>query len=545
MSEKKNIDRIFQEKFRDFEFTPPESAWDTIRERLEEKKERRVIPLWLRLTGVAALLLIGFGIFSTFTGNPDMGNDSVVYDRQAPARGNNNIPAPGGRRIHSNETVADSPSENNSGSGSRSDNKNIRSERSGRKGYQKSPYPPASGNGSAFSAGAESVASQERAAASHKKSASGSRNHRRFVSPSPEHGVASGDGQRQRRQSKIGKNKTKASGSANPVPTPAIPENNAVAGSERASGRNATGIAGSQPGSSAIDRTLPVVPGQTSPENAVAETTVDTTAVKPENELEKLLQEKLNGEDKDKKEVADALQNRWALKPQVAPLYYSSLSNGSPIDAQFASNSKTYDNNLSYGLGVNYAVNERLRIRSGVNTVNLSYATNGIQFFASLSEQTSNVSTSKNANIVVQNSGPATGTGVGALAPDQLPQQKFNGEMVQKMGYIEVPMELSYSLVNRKFGIDLIGGVSTLFLNDNNIYVTSSQGYRAEVGEAENLNSVHFSTNVGVGFKYRFWKSFEANFEPTFKYQVNTFSGDAGNFKPYFIGLYSGISFSF
>lgn len=117
--------------------------------------------------------------------------------------------------------------------------------------------------------------------------------------------------------------------------------------------------------------------------------------------------------------------------------------------------------------------------------------------------------------------------------------------MVQKMGYIEVPLELSYALVNKKFGIDVIGGVSTLFLNNNNIYVTSTQGYNVEVGEAENLNDVHFSTNFGVGFKYRFWKSFQANFEPTFKYQLNTFSGDAGNFKPYFIGLYSGISFSF
>jgi hypothetical protein len=30
-----------------------------------------------------------------------------------------------------------------------------------------------------------------------------------------------------------------------------------------------------------------------------------------------------------------------------------------------------------------------------------------------------------------------------------------------------------------------------------------------------------------------------------FKYQINTFNQNSGNFKPYFIGLYSGISFSF
>jgi hypothetical protein len=117
--------------------------------------------------------------------------------------------------------------------------------------------------------------------------------------------------------------------------------------------------------------------------------------------------------------------------------------------------------------------------------------------------------------------------------------------MLQKTGYIEVPLEMSYALVNKKFGVDIIGGVSTLFLNQNNVSVVSSQGLKTEVGQAENLNNVHFSTNVGLGFKYRFLDFFEANFEPMFKYQVNTFSKDAGNFKPYFIGLYTGISFSF
>jgi hypothetical protein len=75
--------------------------------------------------------------------------------------------------------------------------------------------------------------------------------------------------------------------------------------------------------------------------------------------------------------------------------------------------------------------------------------------------------------------------------------------------------------------------------------VVSSAGLSTKVGEAANLNDIHFSTNVGVGFKYRFWDAFQANFEPMFKYQVNAYSKDAGNFKPYFIGLYTGISFSF
>jgi hypothetical protein len=45
--------------------------------------------------------------------------------------------------------------------------------------------------------------------------------------------------------------------------------------------------------------------------------------------------------------------------------------------------------------------------------------------------------------------------------------------------------------------------------------------------------------------RYRFLKSFNANLNPMFKYQFNTFSNDSGNFKPYLFGLYTGISYTF
>ena len=123
-------------------------------------------------------------------------------------------------------------------------------------------------------------------------------------------------------------------------------------------------------------------------------------------------------------------------------------------------------------------------------------------------------------------------------------QNKDDGYLSQQMSYMEVPVEVSYKLLDRKFGIQFITGVSTLFLNDNKVSVMSN-GLSTTVGEANNLNKVHFSTNIGLGFKYSFWKSFEANFEPTFKYQINTFNENSGGFKPYIIGLYSGLSYKF
>jgi len=118
------------------------------------------------------------------------------------------------------------------------------------------------------------------------------------------------------------------------------------------------------------------------------------------------------------------------------------------------------------------------------------------------------------------------------------------GSLEQNISYVEVPLELSYKLLDKKFGIEVIGGMSTLFLNQNNISLIAN-GVEMEIGRANNLNDIHFSSNVGLGFRYSFWKSFDANFQPMFKYQINTLSENFGNFKPYFIGLYTGVSFSF
>src|SRR5699024_12209229 len=75
---KKNIDRLFQEKFRDFEASPSEKNWDQIREKLIEKKDsrKRLFPIWFKIAGIAAVLLVLFMVGS-FWFNTDQ-NPTVV-----------------------------------------------------------------------------------------------------------------------------------------------------------------------------------------------------------------------------------------------------------------------------------------------------------------------------------------------------------------------------------------------------------------------------------------------------------------------------------
>lgn len=67
MKEQKNIERLFQENFKDFEAQPPQDAWKNIEDRLnEKKKKRRIVPFWWRVGGVAATLLLGIGLYWNF-----------------------------------------------------------------------------------------------------------------------------------------------------------------------------------------------------------------------------------------------------------------------------------------------------------------------------------------------------------------------------------------------------------------------------------------------------------------------------------------------
>ena len=69
---KKNLDRLFQEKFKDFDAKPDKHVWQNIKKQLEEEKNDKpvlIIPLWLKLSGVAVsillMLFLGNSLFNT------------------------------------------------------------------------------------------------------------------------------------------------------------------------------------------------------------------------------------------------------------------------------------------------------------------------------------------------------------------------------------------------------------------------------------------------------------------------------------------------
>jgi len=255
-----------------------------------------------------------------------------------------------------------------------------------------------------------------------------------------------------------------------------------------------------------------------------------------------LLKEKEVGKNAEEKEKRD----RWGVSTNAAPVYFNSATNGSPINTQFSENSKSYASTMSYGVGINYNISEKLSLRTGINSLSLEYSTNDVSYSTTLRNSASDGSMlSRNGNgqnVVFFNNSVENKATLSSDVENFV--QNNVGKLNQTTSYYEIPVELSYKLIDKRFGLELIGGMSSLFLNQNSISLLS-EGMEMEIGEANNLNKVHFSSNLGVGFKYTLLKSFEVNFNPMFKYQLNTYTDNSGNFKPYFIGLYSGLSYKF
>jgi hypothetical protein len=232
----------------------------------------------------------------------------------------------------------------------------------------------------------------------------------------------------------------------------------------------------------------------------------------------------------------------------AAPIYYDNFGSGNTIDAQFANNRGSSEITISYGINFAYQISEKIRIRSGISKVDLSYNTRDIAFTAAVNPSAlSGINYNGNIpNYRIENRSVRPFSNISASSEFNRASlaSPASGYLNQKLGFIEVPLEIEYSIIDKKIGLNIIGGGSTLILDENMISLNSTN-FSTNLGEGNNLNNVSFSTNIGIGIDYKISPQFELNLEPIFKYQINTFNNSSGDILPYYFGVYSGFSFKF
>lgn len=547
MKDHKNIERLFQEKFKDFEAIPPQESWNIIASRLnEKKKKKRIIPIWFQLSGIAASFIIIGALIWNFqsnqnTNSPNNSNETVVVG----VDNSNSKDKKSNTDFNNNETLRPEKNiENSENNTIKFDSKRIDFEKS---------------NPIVISNEKSNIRYKDKKNNSFEsKNTLDTKNKKRYPNynnKESNHEIVANSKAKRNKSSKknlfletdlIATTKKNKNSKLNP--------NHNTTTSKK-------GLINSDKINSFFDKTETNTNYVNTSNDSLANQTKDTiTAVlalseniitndsmlvaeiSPEiNPLEELLKEKEAGKNEVEKEKEK--RNRWAVSTNASPVYFNSISEGSSLDSQFSKNSKEFETTMSYGIGAVYQISNKFSFKTGVNTLTFNYNTDNVLFNTRLNSVTNNIKTlDRNSNS--ENLAFSAIDSKSDLGDALILLTESKGSIKQELSYVEVPLELSYKILDKKFGIDLIGGVSTLFLNANSISLISD-GMEMNIGKANNLNDIHFSSNVGLGFKYNFWKSFNANFQPMFKYQINTFSENSGNFKPYFIGLYTGVSFSF
>jgi hypothetical protein len=239
-------------------------------------------------------------------------------------------------------------------------------------------------------------------------------------------------------------------------------------------------------------------------------------------------------------------RKKWAVRPLIAMSTVTNSSN-SPTDQIFSNNPTSGNAAFNYGVSVSYQVNKKITLQTGILTQNINFDTESVSLV-----QTPNAPRNQLSNIDLNGSLPfaLSGAADAAALSDSfvasLNVPDSDARLNQTINYIEIPIEVKYQVTrSKRLHTSVIGGFSSLFLNENDIVLDSKIVGRRSIGTANNLNSVNFSGNIGVELDYKIYKQLFFNVNPMMKVHLNTFSRNNNGYLPVFVGVYSGIKYQF
>lgn len=483
MTKSRKIDEIYRERLNNVETTPPADSWQNISNRLPQKKKRRIFPVWYALAGTAAAIALFFTLY-----NYNNFNDSNKPDSSFTYENTNSI------------FSVDPTSESFEETMKRSSNILEAAVLETRLEILKAELKvnKAEGNRQLLNASERNNRGTNRLAENNKGQNTSPYNESdrqtqiSSVDPLPNQDKRSSEETKTTKGGVLAETKPKEE---NSVMTGKTSEE-AVAGAEEPSDETVNGL-------------------KKNSQEAIAEAKV------PEKPLQQ-------NELKEEISVKHGLSNRFSITPTAAAVYFDNFGSGNILDDQFANQESSGEISMSYGVNLAYQLSEKFKIRSGISKVDLAYNTLDVNVFSVLNSQAVNVNST--------NSG-------GITSPENNNEASALGALNQRFGFIEVPLEMEYTIINRKIGLGLIGGLSTLILEENGVSLNRGN-LNANVGEANNINEMSFSANLGIGLDYNIAPRFKISLEPILKYQINTFK-NTSNLHPYYFGIYSGLSYKF
>jgi len=260
-------------------------------------------------------------------------------------------------------------------------------------------------------------------------------------------------------------------------------------------------------------------------------------------------------------------KGHWLLGAQVSPVH--NVSKGSQ-SAQYASNMLTTESSntvdLGGGLTVEYKPGKRWSIQSGIyyggmeqtsgnsayqsdskNSLSADLGSEYLTTKVNVDTKTNKISMNSPAGVIQFSTVPSYLVIGNSIESKDMASAVFvsDAQFTQNFEYVEIPFYLRYTLLDTKFDIEILGGLSSNILVGNQAYVETNSG-KTLIGETSDMEQMNYSGTLGMGFKYGLSKRFFLNLEPRVKYYLNSLnSNESVSYKPYTVGVFTGISYQF
>ncbi len=247
---------------------------------------------------------------------------------------------------------------------------------------------------------------------------------------------------------------------------------------------------------------------------------------------------------------------KWSVGAQFAPvLSYRDISinyanqvgnNFNEVESQLNESEEAL---LTYagGIDVNYFLNERWSIQSGMYYSTIGQVNNNALNFQQQDDQylLFAIKTSTGGIELIMEKVPDEIRKIDSPKDTLTVIDPNNVKVIQNFNLFEVPFMLRYKILDKKLGINVSGGLSPAYLLNNNT-VLQVDGNKYDVGSSANLNNMIFNTSVSLGINYAISKKLSLNLEPNFKYSLSPINKDSQfDYHPYYFSMFTGINFKF
>ena len=121
----------------------------------------------------------------------------------------------------------------------------------------------------------------------------------------------------------------------------------------------------------------------------------------------------------------------------------------------------------------------------------------------------------------------------------------ISSDIRQTFTYLELPLLVRYSFLDRRFGLHLTGGLSPGIMTDYKAQFTY-EGEQIDLDNEGDFSTMIYNSQVGLGLNYHITRSLSINLDPSFKYSLNSIRKDHSiQYHPYSISVFTGIRYSF